>query len=119
MKALNDTILLEIDEAPVATEGGIIIPEAAQAKFVGPIAKILDIGPDVEMDIEAGDWVLCGAQYITNTVVKGVSIRYCRPVGIMAKLTQDEIDAEIVPIKEESTPIDIVPACAVGPAGTC
>ena len=95
MKAINDIILLEVDETPVATEEGIIIPDSAQANYVGPIAKILGVGPDVKasFELEEGDWVLCGVQYITNTVVKGVAVRYCRQVGIIAKLSQEEIDA--------------------------
>lgn len=115
MKAFNDMILLEVDETPVATPQGIELPESTSKTWLGPIAKVLDIGPkakeEVQPPIKKGDWVMIDPRYVTNTIVKGLPYKYIRPVGLVSKLSQIEINAEIVEIQQKVEPM-IVTATA-------
>ena len=112
MKAFNDMILLEVDETPVETPAGIELTESTTEKWMGPIAKVLDVGPkvDCEPKIKKGDWVMVDSRYVINAIVKGRPYKYIRPVGLVSKLSQIEINAEIVEIQKKVEPAIALPA---------
>jgi len=107
MKALNDVVLLEVEGEAVETKAGIVLQ--GEAASWGPIGRVTSVGPKVE-GIEVGDWVMCDTRFVENEMVKGVPYRWTRQLGVLTILDQEEIDAEIVPIRRDTGPSIVHPA---------
>lgn len=87
MRAVNDRLIIEIEELESSTASGIIIPETAKRRdFIGIVQSV---GPDAKRmkleGIKSGDRVLYN-QYSEMLKHEGVEYRVCKDENVLVKL---------------------------------
>ena len=92
LEPMTDRIIVTRREAAATTEGGLIIPEAAQEKPQEAVVK--SVGPGaynaqgylIPMQVRAGDVVLIGRYAGTEMTVDGQPVLIIRQDDILAKV---------------------------------
>ena len=90
VKPLDDRVLIKQSEAEEITEGGIVLPDAAQEKpqrgkgvATGP-GKLLDSGERGEMGLKKGDEVFYGKYAGTEVKIDGKDFVIMRETDVLA-----------------------------------
>ena len=91
----------------VETEAGLTV-DAKQ--LWGPIGRVESIGDQVSMDfkLELGDWVVFNPDLLRNWRIKGTIRNFVVDGGIVATLSNEEVDAPVLGPKLIIEPKDAI-----------